>query len=89
MTSRCAGDVHHAQRAVGWLTNQPSLWSKSVLFVVTTHRALIHYKARIEAAHAYGIQQQPRYVDEELRKRWAGVMTARAPHPMTAVNANV
>lgn len=32
-----AGDVHHAYRAVSWLTNQRALWHKPVLFVAGNH----------------------------------------------------
>jgi Icc-related predicted phosphoesterase len=32
-----AGDIHHAYRAVNWLTNQRALWHKPVLFVAGNH----------------------------------------------------
>lgn len=32
-----AGDVHHAYRAVSWLTNQRALWHKPILYVAGNH----------------------------------------------------
>jgi hypothetical protein len=32
-----AGDVHHAHRAVSWITNQRALWGKPILFVAGNH----------------------------------------------------
>jgi hypothetical protein len=46
---------------------EPELMAESRL--ETKSPKLIDYNALMEAAHAYGIQQQPRYLDEELRKR--------------------
>lgn len=46
---------------------EPELMAESRLS--TTHHKLVDYNALMEAAQAYGISQQPRYLDEELRKR--------------------
>lgn len=47
--------------------SEPQLMAESRL--ETSHHERINYNALMEAAHAYGISQQPRYLDEELRKR--------------------
>ncbi|WP_441260675.1 metallophosphoesterase [Bradyrhizobium sp. 521_C7_N1_3] len=44
-----AGDVHHAYRAVNWLTNQRALWGKEVLFVAGNHE---YYGSVLEDAAA-------------------------------------
>lgn len=44
-----AGDVHHAYRAVSWLTNQRALWGKEVLFVAGNHE---YYGSVLEDAAA-------------------------------------
>lgn len=44
-----AGDVHHAYRAVNWLTNQRALWGKPVLFVAGNHE---YYGSILEDAAA-------------------------------------
>ncbi|MCU1349579.1 MAG: hypothetical protein JWO56_2609 [Acidobacteria bacterium] len=46
---------------------EPILMAESRL--ETHSKKLIDYPALMEKAHAYGIEQQPRYLDEELRKR--------------------
>ena len=44
-----AGDVHHAYRAVSWLTNQRALWHKPMLFVAGNHE---YYGSVLEDAAA-------------------------------------
>ncbi|SDJ74457.1 Predicted phosphoesterase [Bradyrhizobium sp. Rc2d] len=44
-----AGDIHHAYRAVSWLTNQRALWGKQVLFVAGNHE---YYGSVLEDAAA-------------------------------------